>query len=223
MIDPDMVTWDACEPKYSQLPFFSSTMKSMVAVGTYFYVEHIIFCIVSHEMILGDKHARVLLNEFMYFKESGVTKAPIFSGAGRDHKELVQTRNGFYVYANNLDAIVFVLRPEDLESAKYVGGDGMEDLYVLRYRSDDKEILKTFVPFPDDSPSYPVIEESYAYEVYKDLGRIADSAATILTRQAESQMMICTGRGQLTIHKRTWVYLKSKLNVEVHPVDLTTF
>jgi hypothetical protein len=118
---------------------------------------------------------------------------------------------------------VFVLRPEDLESAKYVGGDGMEDLFVLRYRSDDKEIIKTFVPFPDNLPSYPVIKDSYAFKVYKDLGRIAESAATILTRQTESQMMICTGRGQLTIHKRTWAYLKSKLNVEVHPVDLTTF
>jgi hypothetical protein len=68
MINPDMVTWYACEPKYSQLSFFSSTMKSMVAVGTFFYVEHSMFCIVSHEMIIGDKHARVLLNEFIYFK-----------------------------------------------------------------------------------------------------------------------------------------------------------
>jgi hypothetical protein len=99
----------------------------------------------------------------------------------------------------------------------------MEDVYALRYRCDDKDVLKSFVFFPDDSPSYPVIKDSYALEVYKDLGRIADSAATILTRQAESQMMICTGRGQLTIHKRTWAYLKSKLNVEAHPVDLTTF
>jgi hypothetical protein len=174
-------------------------------------------------MILSDKHARVLLNEFIYFTESGVTKAPIFSGAGSDQKELVQTCNGSYIYANNLEAIVFVLCPEDLESAKYVGGDGMEDLFVLRYRSDDKEIHKSFVPFPDDLPSYPVIKDSYAFEVYKDLGRIADLAAMILTRQAESQMMICTGRGQLSIHKHTWAYLKSKLNVEVHPVDLTTF
>jgi hypothetical protein len=36
-------------------------------------------------------------------------------------------------------------------------------------------------------------------------------------------MIYSTGRGQLTIHKRTWAYLKSKLNVEAHPVDLTTF
>ena len=111
----------------------------------------------------------------------------------------MQTCNGFYVYAQDLEAVVFVLRPIDLESVKYVGGDSMEDLYVLRYRCDDKEIQKTFVPFPDDSPSYPLIEDSYALEVYKDLGRISDSAATILTRQAESQMMIYTGWGQFTI------------------------
>jgi hypothetical protein len=79
------------------------------------------------------------------------------------------------------------------------------------------------VPFPDNSPFYPVIKDSYAFEVYKDLGRIVDSVATILTRQAESQMIICTSRGQLTILKHTWAYLKCKLNVEVHQVDLTTF
>jgi hypothetical protein len=85
MMDPDRTTWDACEPKYSQLPFFSSTLKSMVAVGNFFNVEQHIFCIVSYEMILvGDKHARVLL----YFKESGIMKALIFSGARRD---LLQT------------------------------------------------------------------------------------------------------------------------------------
>ncbi len=224
MADPDMATWDACEPQYSQLPFYSSTLRSMVAVGTFFNVDQRIFRVVSHEIKVGEKlNTRVLLNEFVYFKESGITKAPIFLGVGRDHKELVQTRNGFYVYAQDLEAVVFVLRPADLESAQYVGGDGMEDLYVLRYRCDDKEIPKTFVPFPDDSPFYPLIEDSYALEVYKDLGRISDSAATILTRQAESQMMICTGRGQVSIHKRTWAYLKSKLNVEAHPVDLTTF
>jgi hypothetical protein len=69
MMDPDMTSWDACEPKYSQLPFFFSTLKSMVAVGTFFNVEQCIFRIVSYEIILGDKHARVLLNEFIYFKE----------------------------------------------------------------------------------------------------------------------------------------------------------
>jgi hypothetical protein len=98
------------------------------------------------------------------------------------------------MFLNDLEAVVFVLCPTDLESAKYVGGDGMEGLFVLRYRSDDIDILKTFVPpFPDNSHSYLVIKDSYALEVYKDLGRIVDSAATILTRQVESQMMICTG------------------------------
>ncbi len=98
MTDPDMATWDACEPQYSQLPFYSSTLRSMVAVGTFFNVDQRIFRVVSHEIKVGEKlNTRVLLNEFVYFKESGITKAPIFSGAGRDHKELVQTRNGFYV------------------------------------------------------------------------------------------------------------------------------
>jgi hypothetical protein len=84
VMDPDMATWDACEPKYSQLPFFSSTLKSVVVVvGTFFSVEQRIFGIVSYEMILGDKYARVLLNEFIYFKESGITKAPMFLGARR--------------------------------------------------------------------------------------------------------------------------------------------
>jgi hypothetical protein len=41
----------------------------MVAVGTFFNVEQHIFHIISHEMMLGDKHhARVPLNAFNYYK-----------------------------------------------------------------------------------------------------------------------------------------------------------
>jgi hypothetical protein len=47
----------------------------------------------------------------------------------------------------------------ELESAKYVVGDSMEDLYVLQYWSNGKGILKVFVAFPDDSPFYPVMEK----------------------------------------------------------------
>jgi hypothetical protein len=104
----------------------------MVAVGTFFNVDQRIFHIISHEINVGDKDGRVLLlNEFIYLKESGITRAPIYSGAGCEHKELVQTLNGFYVNTNVLEAVVFVLRPTHLESAKYVGGDGLEDVYVL--------------------------------------------------------------------------------------------
>ncbi len=59
--------------------------------------------------------------------------------------------------ASTLKLIVFVLSSAELESAKYVGGDGMEDLYVLRYRIDGKGIPKVFVAFPDVSPFYPLI------------------------------------------------------------------
>jgi hypothetical protein len=98
----------------------------------------------------------------------------------------------------------------------------MEDIFVVCFRNDGKGISKSFVPFPDDSPYYPVIESSYAYEVYKDLSRFADSAAAILTRAAESQGTLCTGRQHFEIHPRTWAYLKNKLGVETHPVEVTT-
>jgi hypothetical protein len=222
----DFTTWDACEPHYSQLPFFSPSLKSMVAVGTFFKCDDRILRVVSHEgMNCGEKlDPRLLLNEFILLKHSEIKQAPIFSGAGREHVEVVQTLHQYTVSdASTLKLIVFVLSLVELESAKYVGGDGMEDLYVLRYRSDSKRIPKVFVAFPDDSPFYPLIENSYALEVYKDLARIADAAALILTRAAESQSILCTGRQQLTIHPRTWAYLKNKVNVEAHEVDLTTF
>jgi hypothetical protein len=85
----------------------------MVVVGTFFNVQQCIFCIASHEMVLGDdKNARgMLLNEFIYFKESGIMKAPIFSFAGGDDKKLVQTHDGLYVYPNNLETVVLVSNP----------------------------------------------------------------------------------------------------------------
>jgi hypothetical protein len=222
----DFTTWDACEPQYSQLPFFSPTLKSMVAVGTFFQCDNHILRVVSQEVTTVGKKSdlQLSLNEFILLQDSDLSQAPIFAGPGRYHVEVVQTLRQFCVSdASALKHIVFVLSTHELELAKYVGGDGMEDLYVLRYRSDGKAIPKTFVAFPDDSAFYPLMENSYALEVYKDLARIADAAASILTRAAESQSILCTGRQQLTIHPRTWAYLKNKLNVEAHRVDLTTF
>jgi hypothetical protein len=49
MAAADFTTWDACEPKYPQLPFFSSSLKSMVAVGTLFKCVNCILRVVSHK------------------------------------------------------------------------------------------------------------------------------------------------------------------------------
>jgi hypothetical protein len=173
----DFTTWDACEPQYSQLPFFSPALKSMVAVGTFFQCDNHILRVVSQEVtVIGKKSdLQLSLNEFILLQDSDVTQAPIFAGPGRFHVEVVQTLRKFHVSdASMLKSIIFVLTIKELELAKYVGGDGMEDLYVLRYRIDGKAIPQEFVAFPDDSPFYPLMENSYALEVYKDLAQIAD-------------------------------------------------
>ncbi len=218
MDDVVFATFDECEPQYSQIPFFSGALKSIIAVGTFVTVNGGIYRIVSYDT----KQKTLKINSFIDFTGSEITHVPIFSGAGREHVEVVQTLNGIIMSPSLLTSVVFILRPSDLLTGKYVGGDGMEDIYVVRFRSDGKGISKSFVPFPDDSPYYPVVESSYALEVYKDLSRFADSAASILTRAAESQGTLCTGRQHFDIHPRTWAYIKNKLGVETHPVEVTT-
>jgi hypothetical protein len=59
-------------------------------------------------MKVGDKHEWVLLNDVIYFQDLDIMQAPIFTGAGCDHKELGQTHNGFYwsyMYTNYLIAV----------------------------------------------------------------------------------------------------------------------
>ena len=218
MDDVVFATFDECEPQYSQIPFFSGALKSIIAVGTFVTIHGGIYRIVSYDI----KQKTVTLNSFIEFGASEITHVPIFSGAGREYVEVVQTLNGITVSPSLLTSVVFVLRPSDLLTGKYVGGDGIEDIYVVCFRSDGKGISKSFVPFPDDSPYYPVVESSYALEVYKDLSRFADSAAAILTRAAESQGTLCTGRQHFDIHPRTWAYIKNKLGVETHLVEVTT-
>jgi hypothetical protein len=109
-----------------------------------------------------------------------------------------------------------------LQTGKYVGSDGMEDIFVVCFRNDGKVISKSFVPFPDGSPYYPTVKNSYAYEVYKDLLRFADSTVAILMHAAESQGILCTGRQHFDIHPHTWAYIKNKLGEETHPVEVST-
>ena len=176
MDDSGFASFDKCEPHYSQLPFFSATLKSFLTVGTFVILNGGVYRIIPYD----SKKKKVSLNSFICLAESGITEVPIFAGPGREHVEVVQTLNRCTTSPSLLASVVFILRPSDLETGKYVGGDGMEDIYVIRFRNDGKEISKSFVPFPDDSPKYPVIERSYAFEVYKDLSRFADLAASIL-------------------------------------------
>jgi hypothetical protein len=93
MAAADFTTWNACEPQYSQLPFFRPSLKSMVMVGTFFKCDNHILRVVSHEgMNLGEKlDSWLLLNEFILLHDSESKQAPIFSGAGYEHAEVVQT------------------------------------------------------------------------------------------------------------------------------------
>lgn len=128
----DFTTWGGCEPLYSQLPFFSPSLKSMVAVGTFFRCDNRILRVVSHEGMKLKEEPRLILNEFILLQDSELLQAPIFSGAGREQVEVVQTLHQCTVSdTSKLRLIVFVLCIAELESAKYVSGDGMEDVYVL--------------------------------------------------------------------------------------------
>jgi hypothetical protein len=120
-----------------------------MAVGTFVTLDGFIYRIVLYDT----KQKTGILNSFTEFLGSGLTHAPIFSGAGsREHVEVVQTLNDITVCHSWLSSVIFVLRPSDLQTGKYVGGGGMEDISVVRFRNDGKSISKSFVPFPDDSP-----------------------------------------------------------------------
>ena len=51
---------------------------------------------------------------------------------------MVQTLNGITMSPSLLTYVIFVLQFSDLLTGKYVGGDGMEDIYVVCFRSDKK-------------------------------------------------------------------------------------
>ena len=93
MDDAVFATFDECEPQYSQIPFFSGALKSIIAVGTFVTVNGGIYRIVSYDT----KQKTLSLNSFIDFTGSEITHVPIFSGAGREHVEVVQTLNGITV------------------------------------------------------------------------------------------------------------------------------
>jgi hypothetical protein len=85
MDDAMFATFDKCEPKYSQITFFTRSLKSIVAVETIVTLDGGIYRIVSYDT----KQKTVTLDSFTGFLESGLTHAPILSGAGREHVEVV--------------------------------------------------------------------------------------------------------------------------------------
>ncbi len=76
MDDVMFATFDECEPQYSQIPFFSGALKSIIAVGTFVTLHGGIYRIVLYDT----KKKTVTMNSFIVFPGSGITHAPIFSG-----------------------------------------------------------------------------------------------------------------------------------------------
>ena len=105
MDDAVFATFDKCEPHYSQIPFFSGALKSIIAVGTFVTIHGGIYRIVSYDT----KQKTVTLNSFIEFEGSEITHVPILSGAGKEHVEVVQTLNGITVSPSLFTSVVFVL------------------------------------------------------------------------------------------------------------------
>jgi hypothetical protein len=71
--------------------------------------------------------------------------------------------------------------PRQLKLAHYKLGDGVFNIFLLRFRSclDSYETI----PFPDESRLYPFFEQSYSLKVFRDLQAISDLADVIMNRE----------------------------------------
>jgi hypothetical protein len=110
-----------------------------------------------------------------------------------------------------IQGVAWVFSPSQLMGAIYKLGDGVSNIFVLRYRSS----LET-LPFPDEASMYPSYQDSYSLQLFWDLQAVVDLADKILNWEGAYQGTFFRGTGETFIHSATVDYLIRSTTASLH-------
>jgi hypothetical protein len=202
-----MSSWEDLEPIYGELPIFHSGLRAMIAIGTFVHysgekVGHLITR-VSEGYVANDG---VLVNEFPLVRMSSIR---IQLDPSAVHHEVYQSHSAEQIPVEAIEGVAWVFLPRQTREARYRLGDGVDNIFLLRFRENLEE-YSTF-PFADLSPQYSLCQDSYSMIIFRDLQAIGDLADKILNREGQLQGHFHRSIGETTIGPPTFHFLRSKI------------
>jgi hypothetical protein len=192
------------------MPVYHKGLKAMLAIGTFVLYDGgkvgRLVSRVSEGYVPDDL---VLVNEFRLLRQSTIN---IRLDPSATHDEVVQMDTTDFVEVEAIKSVAWVFSPSQLSSdANYTIGDGVSNIFVLRYRS-SLQPYET-LPFPDDPGQYPSCQDSYSLQLFRDLRAVCDLASKILNRHGEYQGTFFRGTADTLIHAATVEYLIRQTSV----------
>lgn len=106
-----------------------------------------------------------------------------------------------------IKSIALVFRPTAIENEDFHPMQGMFNVFLARYRSDNSLIpIDCCLPFPDEYPEYRLCR-SYALRVFLELEEVKNAMSKILGRIAQSQGDNSRKSLTLQISKEAWMHI----------------
>ena len=209
------------QPNYEELPFFSVSFRSSIAIGSYFSFDvgcgkRRVSCILEARKAANDDH-EVQVNLFLPFDQWELRNRyfPIGEGIGQGlHEVILTTEISEFLFDHDVKEVAFVFTPKQLEEYGAVL-QGIDNAFVCRFNQKGfkKVVRKTLSPvFPSkhDGLLCPVTQ-CYTSKVFHDLEYLRTQIYSDLNRVSELQGDANRTFNRIPFSSESWDYLVLKL------------
>ena len=227
-----MAEWLATKPFVTRLPIYWERLRSYLSPGTFVIFDPpeddaavgqsklLIGCIVEAKNCsdhADEQSFGLVINLFQVLDESQINEliiCPIQDICIRNIPEIVQTECCLTVPTNSVTSIAFVFSLGQLERNEAMGCNGMDTLFLLRYRIDTQPVHPEWcLPYPSYYPAYHSnLPDCYPSRIWNALKVIRSEITRLMGRYSEKQGLYNTVRSKVTINNETWEYLVSKVS-----------
>ena len=229
-----MTEWLATKPFVTRPPIYCETrLRTYLNPGTFVIFDPpeddaavgqsklLIRCIVEAKNCsdhADEQSFGLVINLFQVLDESQINEliiCPIQDICIRDIPEIVQTERCLTVPTNSVTSIAFVFSLGQLEQNEAMGCNGMDTLFLLRYRIDTQPVHPEWcLPYPSYYPAYHSnLPDCYLSRIWNALKVIRSEITHLMGCYSEKQGLYNTVCSKVTLNNETWEYfLVSKVS-----------
>ena len=232
-------TWLATRPRVTDPPLYCEKIRVYLSPGTFVILldwannvedesncepQRLIGCIVNSlgkkPDENGDDCIWLTINLFNRVEESVLQDLhirPIQDLRIRDITEIMQTASCIQVPTKAIISIAFVFSVTDLENNEAISCQGMDSLYVIRFKTNGEPVNPEWcLPYPSSYVTYrKLLPDCYPSRIWNALKVIRSEISRLLGRYSEKQGLHNSVRSKVTINNETWDYIISKVKAIV--------
>ena len=230
-----MADWSSTKPAVTDAPVYCESIRAYLSPGSFVIIERIsdhegefqgkqqVGCIINSIDDFGNKRRSspmLKINLFRILQDCEYDDLHIRKTQDlriRDVQEIVQTFNCINLHPKAVVSLAFVFSLKELEDNEAIGCQGMDSLFLLRFRNQSEPVNPNWcLPFPSRYATFQrQLPDCYPSRIWNSLKVIRSEISRLLGRYSEKQGLFDSVRSKVTINKETWEYLLQKVQMVI--------